>query len=29
MTDSRPDPGRATHFGFKTVDLDTKQGLVD
>ena len=29
MTDSRPDPGRDTHFGFKTVDLDAKQGLVD
>src|SRR6266853_1973056 len=29
MTHSRPDPGRDTHFGFKTVDLDAKQGLVD
>src|SRR6476619_6606315 len=29
MTQSRPDPGRDTHFGFKTVDLDAKQGLVD
>jgi demethylmenaquinone methyltransferase/2-methoxy-6-polyprenyl-1,4-benzoquinol methylase len=29
MTDSRPDRGRDTHFGFKTVDLDAKQGLVD
>jgi demethylmenaquinone methyltransferase/2-methoxy-6-polyprenyl-1,4-benzoquinol methylase len=29
MTDSRPEPGRDTHFGFKTVDLDAKQGLVD
>jgi len=29
MTQSRPDPGRNTHFGFKTVDLDAKQGLVD
>src|SRR6202165_4757578 len=25
MTEPRPD----THFGFKTVDLDAKQGLVD
>jgi demethylmenaquinone methyltransferase/2-methoxy-6-polyprenyl-1,4-benzoquinol methylase len=29
MTQSRPDPGRDTHFGFTTVDLDAKQGLVD
>src|SRR6202040_2629569 len=29
MTQSRPDPGRDTHFGFKTVDLDAKQTLVD
>jgi demethylmenaquinone methyltransferase/2-methoxy-6-polyprenyl-1,4-benzoquinol methylase len=29
MTQSRPDPGRDTHFGSKTVDLDAKQGLVD
>jgi demethylmenaquinone methyltransferase/2-methoxy-6-polyprenyl-1,4-benzoquinol methylase len=29
MTQSRPDPGGDTHFGFKTVDLDAKQGLVD
>src|SRR6266446_3468750 len=29
MTHSRPDPGRDTHFGFKTVGLDAKQGLVD
>jgi demethylmenaquinone methyltransferase/2-methoxy-6-polyprenyl-1,4-benzoquinol methylase len=29
MTESRPEPGRDTHFGYKTVDLDAKQGLVD
>ncbi|HEX4555330.1 MAG TPA: bifunctional demethylmenaquinone methyltransferase/2-methoxy-6-polyprenyl-1,4-benzoquinol methylase UbiE [Xanthobacteraceae bacterium] len=29
MTQSRPEPGRDTHFGYRTVDLDAKQGLVD
>ena len=29
MTESRPEPGRDTHFGYQTVDLDAKQGLVD
>ena len=29
MAESRPEPRPDTHFGFKTVDLDAKQGLVD